>query len=352
MLVDKISIIVPVYNVSEYLPKCINSLLGQTYQNVEIICVNDGSTDNSLIILQKYAEKSSRIHIINQKNRGVSEARNHGMNAATGDWIMFVDSDDWIDDVTCEVMHKAAIEYNAQAVMCAYIKEYRDRSEIVQVFDNKNAEIFQQNVKKFHRRLYGPVGVETSNPRDLDIVITPVMQLFKKTLVDDIRFRDIKKIGTFEDGLFQIDVFSRCKSFIYISKPFYHYRKTNNSSITTVYKKDLYRQRDYLFNLMEKSIKSNNYDLEFTKGLKNRVAFDLIGIAINEARSKDSLMRKAVRMKMILNTQRRRDALEELEFNYMPWKWKVFFWLMKKKRTYLIMSLLDAIVFIHDHYNL
>lgn len=346
---DKISIIVPVYNVSEYLPQCIDSLLRQTYEETEIICVNDGSTDNSLSILQKYAEESDRVHIINQDNRGVSEARNRGLSVATGDWIMFVDSDDWIDAETCEIMLKTVTEYKAQAVMCAYIKEYRDRSEIVQVLDSKNADIYRQNVQKFHRRLYGPVGVETSNPLDLDIVITPVMQLFKKDLVEGIEFKDIRRIGTFEDGLFQIDVYARCKSFVYISNPFYHYRKTNNSSITTKYKKELYRQREYLFDLMENNIKENDYDKEYTIGLKNRVAFDLIGIAINEARSKDNVIKKAAKIKTILNTQRRRDALEELETTYMPWKWKVFYSFMKKKRTYLIMSLLDMLVFLHDH---
>jgi glycosyltransferase involved in cell wall biosynthesis len=92
----KISVIVPVYNVEKYLPQCLDSLILQVYDNLEIICVNDGSKDSSLKILQEYAKKDARIKVINQKNGGASVARNRGVKEATGEWISFVDSDDWI----------------------------------------------------------------------------------------------------------------------------------------------------------------------------------------------------------------------------------------------------------------
>ena len=89
-----ISIVVPVYNVEKYLPQCLDSLIGQTYQDLEIICVNDGSTDGSFKILKQYAEKDQRVRILNRENRGVSESRNEGIHYVKGDWLMFVDSDD------------------------------------------------------------------------------------------------------------------------------------------------------------------------------------------------------------------------------------------------------------------
>ena len=94
-----ISIIVPVYNAAPYLPQCLDSLVNQTYRDIEIICVNDGSTDNSLDILKAYAERDSRILVIHQENQGLSDARNKGLKNARGEWVMFVDSDDWIDIV-------------------------------------------------------------------------------------------------------------------------------------------------------------------------------------------------------------------------------------------------------------
>ena len=93
----KVSIIVPVYNVEKYLAQCLDSLINQTLKEIEIICVNDGSKDNSAKILTAYAQKYVRIKIINQTNQGLSAARNNGISVATGEYIGFVDSDDWVD---------------------------------------------------------------------------------------------------------------------------------------------------------------------------------------------------------------------------------------------------------------
>lgn len=96
-----ISIIVPVYNVSKFLPQCLDSLIKQSYQNIEIIAVNDGSTDNSLEILNRYAQTFSQIRIISQANAGLSAARNTGIATSKGEYLCFVDSDDWMDTDTC-----------------------------------------------------------------------------------------------------------------------------------------------------------------------------------------------------------------------------------------------------------
>ena len=93
---DKVSVIVPVYNVEQYLPQCLESIAGALYPNLEIICINDGSTDNSLAVLQQFAAKDPRFVIINQENAGVSAARNRGIQAATGRYLAFVDGDDYI----------------------------------------------------------------------------------------------------------------------------------------------------------------------------------------------------------------------------------------------------------------
>ena len=108
-----ISVIIPVYNAEKYLEKCLNSVIKQTLKDIEIICINDGSTDGSLNILQKYSEKDKRFIIIDQKNSGQSVARNKGLSVAKGEFIGFVDSDDWIDDDFYEKLYDAAIEYKA-----------------------------------------------------------------------------------------------------------------------------------------------------------------------------------------------------------------------------------------------
>lgn len=93
-----VSVIVPIYNVEEYLPQCLDSIISQVYQNIEILCVNDGATDNSTVILENYLQKDSRIKVVNQKNQGLSAARNTGLQHASGELIVFVDSDDWIEN--------------------------------------------------------------------------------------------------------------------------------------------------------------------------------------------------------------------------------------------------------------
>ncbi|MBR5160328.1 MAG: glycosyltransferase family 2 protein, partial [Thermoguttaceae bacterium] len=116
-----ISVIIPVYNVEPYLRECLDSVVNQTFRDIEIICVNDGSTDGSPAILEEYAAKDSRIIIIHQQNGGLSAARNSGMNAAKGDFILFVDSDDYIKQNTLEITYNAAIESGAEMVMfCIY----------------------------------------------------------------------------------------------------------------------------------------------------------------------------------------------------------------------------------------
>ena len=104
----KLSIIIPVYNVEKYLPKCLESILGQSFKDFEIICVNDGSTDNSLQVLQTYKKQDGRIVIVDKKNEGSGIARNLGLSTARGNYVYFVDSDDWLENYALEKMiHKA-----------------------------------------------------------------------------------------------------------------------------------------------------------------------------------------------------------------------------------------------------
>jgi glycosyltransferase involved in cell wall biosynthesis len=99
-----ISIIIPVYNVEKYLSECLDSIMNQTFSDIEIICINDGSTDNSLAYLEKYSQKGSRVIVINQENKGQAVARNIGIKAAKGKYVLFVDSDDWIAQNSCETL--------------------------------------------------------------------------------------------------------------------------------------------------------------------------------------------------------------------------------------------------------
>ena len=121
---DRISIIIPVYNTEKYLRRCFDSIIIQTYKSIEIIIINDGSTDNSLSIIQEYENKDNRIIVIDKKNEGVSSARNIGIEQATGEYIMFCDSDDSVHPQWCEYMLKQIKRYSSDLISCQHSKVY------------------------------------------------------------------------------------------------------------------------------------------------------------------------------------------------------------------------------------
>lgn len=321
----KISIIVPVYNAAKYINKCLDSLIGQTYTNIEIICVNDESKDNSLEILEGYAKKDSRVRVISLKNNGVSNARNEALKIASGDAIMFVDSDDWIDVSACETAYQEMKKSNTDIVMFPYIKEFGENSEKKRIYSDNR--IFEGNdITKLHIRFAGPMEDELRNPENSDALSTVWGKLYKKEVIEGIEFYDIRKIGSFEDGLFNLDVFGWVKRVSYINEYLYHYRKNNTSSLTNGYKPNLLSHRQNIYEQINKYISENNLDNTYEKALKNRIVFEMIYIGLNEFSNKEcSVFGRIKNIKNIINTKNYRQAAKEFKLKTLPIHWKVFF---------------------------
>lgn len=125
----KISIVIPVYNVEAFLPRCLDSVVAQTLREIEIICVDDGSPDRSIEVLNRYAAQDGRIRVISQENRGLGGARNRGVGAARGEYLLFVDSDDWIDPDYCRALYEAARESGADVACASILKTRPSRSK-------------------------------------------------------------------------------------------------------------------------------------------------------------------------------------------------------------------------------
>lgn len=140
----KVSIIVPVYNVEKYIRCCLDSLVNQTMSNIEIICINDGSTDNSLEILEEYAKKDDRIKIINQENKKQGAARNRGIEIAQGEFIGFVDSDDWVDLDYFEKLYTTALEYQSDVAVASVLKHKKNYQKYNVYYKNIMAYIIFQ----------------------------------------------------------------------------------------------------------------------------------------------------------------------------------------------------------------
>lgn len=346
----KISIVVPVYNVERYIKNCLDTLIGQTMQEIELICVNDGSMDRSLDILKEYAERDERIIVLDQKNTGVSIARNNALKHVKGEYYMFVDSDDWLDLNTCEVAYNYVVQNQADCLMFSYTKEFGDHSIVNHVFDRDHFVWVEEEVRrKFHRRLFGPIGEELAQPQNMDIIVSPCMQLFKSSKFVNIPFVDIREVGTFEDGLYQMVLYKDCKRFVYIDRPFYHYRKTNEASITTRYKADLSTRWQNMFDYMEKYIEDHSLGQEYQDALRNRIALSTLGAGINQAHSDDSLLSGGKHMKQILVTERYKAALTQLDTSAMPIAWKAFFFLAKHKQSTFLFAMLKIIEYLRNH---
>lgn len=147
-VMSKVSVIVPVYNVEKLLARCLDSLVSQTLKDIEIICVNDGSVDNSLDVLRKYAQQDSRIVVVSQENLGPSAARNRGMQIATGEYIGFVDGDDWIDLNFFEKLYNSAKKYDADIACASVVRKFKSGRKRQKVLIEKE-ELIVSPSKKF-----------------------------------------------------------------------------------------------------------------------------------------------------------------------------------------------------------
>lgn len=336
-----ISIIVPVYNTENYLEKCLYSLVNQTYKNIEIIIIDDGSTDNSMNIIQKFVLADNRVKVISQKNQGLSGARNTGMNNANGDYIMFIDSDDWIEIDTCEKAINASEKYNADVVFWPYIKEFSNSQKDNYLFDKTEIIWSEKNINQLSRRMVGLVGDELANPQSIDNLVTAWGKLYKKSVIGDVRFTDTKIIGT-EDALFNIEVFLGINSAVYIPDLLSHYRKDNESSLTHNYKKKLVSRWKEMYSRIKFLLDRNDMSREYYDALKNRICFGLIGLGISLAEDKKmSFKEKKKEIYNILSMKHYQIALKDLDFSYLPIQWKVFFKLAKNNNALLLLWLLE-----------
>ena len=333
----KVSVIVPVYNVEKYLERCLDSLINQTLKDIEIIAVNDGSTDNSLEILNKYAEKDTRIKVINKKNEGVSVARNIGIDESEGEYLTFVDSDDWIDKEMLYDMYKYANNTSVDIVMCTYIREFRNHSKIKRLdIDCEYKQYVGTELENLHRKLVGPIKQEIGNPEYLDALSIPVAKLYKVDLLkkNNLKFIDINIIGTGEDSLFNIHVFKYVNNCILINKDYYHYWKENDYSITTIYKPNLKDQWKNLFKYIREFLDENNLKEEFYEALNNRICIGTLGLGINECSNSNELS-IINNLKYILNEDYIVEAFKSFDIKYFNLHWKIFYW-FNKKRMYLV----------------
>lgn len=218
----RVSIIIPVYNVESYLSKCMESIVSQTFKDIEIICVNDGSTDNSAEILKDYAQKDNRIKVITQKNQGQFSARHTGLKNSTGKYILFIDSDDWIDKTLVEKTLKCIEKYNTDVVIFGAYS----------VKDNKISK-GMYSVEKINQKYKERILTLKDYENDL-FCLPPTAwnKLYRKDFLDrhNIKFQEIRN-G--EDQIFYLHTILTAENIYVLNENLYYYVKNRLGSITS-----------------------------------------------------------------------------------------------------------------------
>lgn len=217
---NKVSVIVPIYNVEKYLHQCLDSIIQQTFTNLEIILVNDGTLDQSGVIANEYADKDSRIKLLHKENGGLSDARNHGMKEATGEFTMFVDSDDWLDTLMIEKMLHTCLQHQADIVQSAFYYAYEDKFLIDKKYLEQNKQPTILNKQELMTELV--LNKQVKN--------FAWGKLYKTELIQDIPF---KKGVLFEDVFWAHLVMHEVQSYVILIDPFYYYRQRDDSIVAT-----------------------------------------------------------------------------------------------------------------------
>ena len=224
-----ISVIVPIYNVEKYLEDCINSIINQTFKNFELILVDDGSTDRSGQICDKFAQIDNRIKVIHKQNTGQADSRNIAIKMCKGEYIIFVDSDDYIHNKLFEITYKEAKKYNSDLVVYDYIKIGENDNEIKKI--TNNYEVKKYNNINAINQLFG------NKSGQFYLACT---KLYKRNIFDNIEF---PKNKIYEDELIMHEVLYISSNVIYIPIKLYYYRMRSDSTVSSSFN---YKKLDYI----------------------------------------------------------------------------------------------------------
>ena len=324
---DLISVIVPVYNVEKYLEKCINSIINQTYKKLEIILVDDGSTDNSGKMCDDFAKKDKRIKVIHKENGGLSDARNFGIDVAVGKYIAFVDSDDFLKEDFYEYLMNLKEKTNSDIIECSFIRAYEEDLNMFEFPLRKEEAIVTT----------GNTGaLELLMSDDDEISTNSVVvwnKIYKKELFDGIRF---PKGKTHEDQFTTYKLLAKCKRFTTSNQFKYGYFQRKNSIVNKTFNIKRFDTFEAFDNFL-KYFDENNY-----KDFKEKILRRYLKTAINFAKllKKSEAIEKSIMQKKLIDlfNKKYEYVIEFIKNNELLHKDKEQMYLNLKEEFYEIIN--------------
>ena len=289
MKTPDVSIVVPIYNVEKYLEICVDSLINQSLENIEIILVDDGSTDNSGTIADKLKDKDDRIVVVHKENGGLGPARNTGLSVATGKYVAFLDSDDWVKLDMYEKLFSDAKKYNVDIVVSGHC-DYTDGNATKVKKHPLAGKYFksQDEILSVRKNLYGHYVNSTVTEA---FPMSVCMSIYKRDLIlnNDISFKNILS----EDTLFNLDIYKVARAIYFAEYTDYCYRKENQKSITGSFSNKKFKQyKQFLLELRKRALLENDDECIVRA---QKTAIDYCRLYIGIVNSSDETMNNKIK---------------------------------------------------------
>ncbi len=327
-----VTIIVPVYNVEKYLDKCIESIIKQTYSNLEILLVDDGSTDSCYQKCEKWKEKDGRIIVVHKKNAGLGFARNTGLELASGEFVMYIDSDDYISSNMVERLLTVAKETESDTVYCGLTRVYTDGSEIAvpAAYDNQTFE----KSEIIDKILLEMVGSRPDDKEDANLFMSVWHALYSMKIIRkySIRFPSEREIMC-EDIMYHIDYLRRAERVTYIADPLYFYRM-NPKSLSQVYDSTRFERQKVLSNAIRESLgrflNVEMYTEREDRRLLGGVRTQILAIVASNEKDKRTLIDNICKDEMV------RIILKRYNYKKNPFKHRIFNVALKYRLVFVL----------------
>ena len=338
----KLSIIVPIYNVENYLRKCLDSILNQDLNEIEVILVDDASPDNCPQICEEYEKKDSRIKVIHKKNEGLGLARNTGLEVATGEYVYFIDSDDYLVANCLKKMYLCAVSGNCDAVFGGVI--FENENGITKKIENQylNKVFFQPDINNII--LKDMLGSSSHAKTDRGLGMSVWQGIYKLELIkkNKILFYSEREYLS-EDILFQISFLTKSKKICWIDDYSYVHLMNNNYSLTNKYNEKRFSLAKVLLEKIEQDLKVLNLDDSFLNRAR-RTFFGNVRVCLKQIINVFNKKEALIKIKKIVDDDYLQYNIQNYPIKNNPLKQRLLMWSMKKK----YINVLYFLVFINS----